>query len=85
MASRSVRVHVINPWHRSIDLLYGSGDMEDAMNETPKEKLSALRAKIDQQRNTIAALKREGHEYTDAERQLTQMLTELKQTELRSD
>ena len=51
------------------------------MNETPKEKLSSLRARIDQQRNTIAALKRDGHECTDAERQLSQMVAELSASE----
>ena len=51
------------------------------MNETPKEELSSLRARIDQQRNTIAALKRDGHECTDAERQLSQMVAELSVSE----
>ena len=51
------------------------------MNETPKEKLSSLRERIDQQRNTIAALKRDGHECTDAERQLSQMVAELSASE----
>ena len=51
------------------------------MNETPKEELSSLRARIDQQHNTIAALKRDGHECTDAERQLSQMVAELSASE----
>lgn len=51
------------------------------MVELPKDRLSSLRAKIEQQRNTIEALKRDGHECTDAERQLTIMLTELRGTE----
>jgi len=37
-----------------------------------------LRDKIDQQRQTVDALKREGHECRDAQRQLDQMLAELK-------
>ena len=47
------------------------------MTDLPKDKLAALLARIDQQRNTIDALKRDGHECTDAERQLRQMVAEL--------
>jgi hypothetical protein len=42
-----------------------------------QQDLSVLREKIAQQRNTVEALKRDGHEYADAERQLKQMLREL--------
>ena len=48
------------------------------MTGLPKDKLASLRAEIDQQRNTIEALKRDGHECTDAERQLPQMLAEFR-------
>jgi hypothetical protein len=41
---------------------------EGAVTGLPKDKLASLRAEIDQQRNTIEALKRDGHECTDAER-----------------
>lgn len=47
------------------------------MMEHPKDRLSSLRAKIELQRNTVTALKRDGHECTDAERQLRQMQFEL--------
>ena len=47
------------------------------MTEVLKDKLSALRCKIYQQRNTIEALKRDRHECTDPERQLRQMVAEL--------
>jgi len=47
------------------------------MTELPKDRLSSLRAKIEQQRNTIEALKRDGHVCNDAELQLTVMLAEL--------
>ena len=42
-----------------------------------QQDLSVLREKIAQQRNTVEALKRDGHEYADAERQLKQMLRDL--------
>ncbi|HEV2627905.1 MAG TPA: hypothetical protein VGV41_04605 [Pseudolabrys sp.] len=51
------------------------------MSELPKERLLSLREKIDQQRNTIEALKRDGHECADAERQLRHMLAELRTSE----
>lgn len=51
------------------------------MVELPKDKLVSLRARIDQQRNTIEALKRDGHECADAERQLKQMVAELSAAE----
>ena len=47
------------------------------MTGLPKDKLASLRAEIDQQRNTIEALKRDGHECRDAERELRQMLAAL--------
>ena len=46
------------------------------MGNLPKD-LSVLREKINQQRNTVEALKRDGHEHADAERQLKQMLAEM--------
>ena len=46
------------------------------MTSTPENRLSILRERIKQQRNTVAALKREGHECADAERQLEQMVEE---------
>ncbi len=51
------------------------------MTGLPKDKLASLRAEIDQQRNTIEALKRDGHECTDAERELRQMLAALQTRE----
>lgn len=48
------------------------------MTQTPKEHLSVLRSKIEQQRIVVESLKREGHEHTDAERQLCNMLADLK-------
>lgn len=51
------------------------------MTGLPKDKLASLRAEIDQQRNTIEALKRDGHECTDAERGLRQMLAALQTRE----
>jgi hypothetical protein len=48
--------------------------IEAAMPTFSKDKL--LQSKIEQQRQTIASLKREGHEYSDAERHLTQLLAE---------
>lgn len=47
----------------------------------PKDRLLALQAQIEQQRNTVESLKHEGHECPDAERLLQQMLSELKATE----
>ena len=46
------------------------------MAKLPHEKLYVLQHKIDQQRSTVEALKREGHEHTDADRQLAQMVAE---------
>jgi hypothetical protein len=47
------------------------------MTTEPKDRLFILQDKIASQRNTIAALKREGHVHLDAERQLTEMVAEL--------
>lgn len=47
------------------------------MAELPHERLAILREKIDQQRNTLAALKRDGHECADAERHLSDLLAEM--------
>ena len=46
------------------------------MAKLPHERLYVLQHKIEQQRRTVEALKREGHEHTDAERQLAQMIVE---------
>jgi len=46
------------------------------MSELPHERLASLRQKIKQQRNTIKALKRDGHECADAERHLRDLLAE---------
>jgi hypothetical protein len=43
----------------------------------PRERLALLRDRIERQRTTVEALKRDGHVYTDAERQLQQMIAEL--------
>ena len=51
------------------------------MTSLPKDRLVALREKVDQQRNTIETLRREGHQCPDAERQLKQMLIELQAAE----
>ncbi len=51
------------------------------MANTPQERLSILREKIERQRNTVESLKREGHECADAERQLKSMLAELQRSE----
>lgn len=54
------------------------------MGHHPKSRLQhpkGLRARIQQQKNTVEALKRDGHIYEDAERQLTQMLAELRASE----
>ena len=40
-----------------------------------------LRQRVDQQRNTIDDLKREGHDCPDAERQLRRLERELRATE----
>lgn len=53
------------------------------MATLPQDCLSILREKIKQQRNTVEALKREGHEHTDAERQLVHMREELQMYEKR--
>jgi hypothetical protein len=45
------------------------------MSNLPKDKLN-LQAQIEQQRTTIAALKRDGHETTDAERHLRHLISE---------
>ena len=47
----------------------------------PKERLSSLRGKIDEQRNTIQILKLERHDCPDAERQLSQIVAELQAIE----
>lgn len=51
------------------------------MTDLPKDRLAALREKVDQQRNTIETLRREGHQCPDAERQLKQMFIELQASE----
>jgi hypothetical protein len=51
-----------------------------AMAKLPQD-LSILREKINQQRNTVDALKRDGHECVDAQRHLEHMLAELKARE----
>ena len=51
------------------------------MTDLPKDTLSTLRAKIDQQRTTVEKLKRDGHECADAERQLRAMEAELSRGE----
>ena len=58
-------------------LMAGGTGREDNMIELPEAHLSTLREKIEQQRNTIEALKRDAHECADAERQLKQMLEEM--------
>ena len=55
------------------------GDID--MGLVPKDRLLELREKVERQRNTVAALKRDGHEHADAERQLKQMLWDLWMTE----
>ena len=50
------------------------------MEELPKERLPVLKFTIEQQRNTVESLKRDGHEYADAERELNRMLDEFKLT-----
>jgi hypothetical protein len=52
-----------------------------AVIQTPKERLAGLRRKIEQQKLTVASLKREGHVYADPERQLHIMLAELQESE----
>jgi uncharacterized coiled-coil protein SlyX len=47
----------------------------------PEDRLAALREKIAQQRSTVDALKLGGHVYTDAERQLSYMLEDLRISE----
>ena len=51
------------------------------MTNTPHDRLTSLREKIDRQRNTIELLKRDGHECADAERQLRQMIADLHNSE----
>ena len=51
------------------------------MTSLPKDRLVALREKVDQQRNTIETLRREGHQCPDAERQLEHLLIELQASE----
>jgi len=48
------------------------------MTSFPKDRLSLLRNKIEQQRQTVDALKAGGHPCPDAERQLQQMTAELR-------
>jgi hypothetical protein len=47
----------------------------------PRVRSAFLRKKIAQQQSTVEKLKREGHEHVDAERQLRQMLAELRMRE----
>lgn len=47
------------------------------MTPSSKERLSLLREKIERQRDTVDALKRDGHVYADAERQLKELIAEL--------
>ena len=64
------------------DLYYVSGVRGDIdMGLLPKDRLLELREKVERQRNTVAALKRDGHEHADAERQLKQMLWDLRMSE----
>ena len=51
------------------------------MKPPPQDGLPPIRERIEQQRNTIEALKREGHECPDAERQLAQLPVELRASE----
>lgn len=51
------------------------------MTGLPRERLALLRDRIERQRTTVDALKRDGHVYTDAERQLQQMIAELQASE----
>ena len=51
------------------------------MDRVPKDRLLELREKVERQRNTVEALKRDGHEHADAERQLKQMLWDLRMSE----
>jgi hypothetical protein len=51
------------------------------MVETPKDLLLGLKAKIKQQRNTVEALKRDGHVYADAERYLRELQSEMRNVE----
>jgi len=46
------------------------------MTDLPKDQLRPLREMIEQQRNTVESLKRDGHQCPDAERQLHRMLGE---------
>jgi hypothetical protein len=48
------------------------------MVDLANDKLSVLRAEIEQQRHTIDTLRRDGHDCPDAERQLARMLAELR-------
>jgi hypothetical protein len=50
------------------------------MTPNPKDRLRLLQDKIDQQRNTIEALKRDGHETKDANRHLEALVAELAMT-----
>jgi c-di-AMP phosphodiesterase-like protein len=47
------------------------------MATTPKDRSSILLQKIALQRTIVETLKGGGHVYTDAERQLTEMMAEL--------
>lgn len=51
------------------------------MTLSPKARLSLLREKIERQRDTVDALKRDGHVYADAERQLKELIAELQASE----
>jgi len=46
------------------------------MAELQKDKISTLREKMERQRNTVASLKRDGHDCPDAERQLRELETQ---------
>jgi hypothetical protein len=47
------------------------------MATQPRDRITILQEDIAQQRATVEALKRDGHEYKDAERQLDLMLADL--------
>jgi hypothetical protein len=51
------------------------------MATPPRVRSAFLRKKIAQQQSTVEKLKRDGHEHSDAERQLREMLTELRMRE----
>lgn len=51
------------------------------MVEVAKDRLSDLRDRVRQQRNTVEHLKREGHVFADAERYLRKLQSELRNIE----